>query len=55
MEDNAVKGAHPTTEGEHMNEEDWFPVTNRKTRRHCKHLFKKISARTACIYCGQDA
>jgi hypothetical protein len=32
-----------------------FPVTNRKTRRHCDHQYKKILLRTACVHCGQDA
>jgi hypothetical protein len=32
-----------------------FPVTNRKTRRHCDHQYKKILLRTACVKCGQDA
>lgn len=32
-----------------------FPTTNRATRRHCTHQFKKILLRTACVHCGQDA
>jgi hypothetical protein len=31
---------------------DPFPTTNRATRRHCKHLWKTIGDRTACVDCG---
>lgn len=32
---------------------DPFPTTNRATRRHCKHLWKTIGDRTACVECGE--
>ena len=35
------------------NEFDPFPTTNRATRRHCKHLWKTIGDRTACVECGE--
>lgn len=46
-----VPSTWPTTDN---NAPEPFPRTNRETRRHCDHQFKRIGARTACVHCGKD-
>lgn len=43
-----------TWPSDNNNEPEPFPRTNRETRRHCDHQFKRIGARTACVHCGKD-
>jgi len=50
--DTGRKTAQPTSASNFI---PHFPTTNRATRRHCQHQFKKILLRTACVHCGQDA